>query len=121
MRKDALGAYAANSSSSSNTPCFDNFCGDAVVFSNCVAPASWTVPSHASFFTGMYPSEHQVHETREAKCLALTKAMNKLEPRRSLSSCDGEKDTRHWDSLQIISCALVRVLTAVSIHFITLT
>jgi len=75
MRKDALGAYAGNSS----TPNFNNFCADAVVFRNCIAAAPWTIPSHASFFTGLYPSEHRIHETTEAKCLALTKAMNKCE------------------------------------------
>ena len=59
MRKDALGTYAGNS----GTPYLDNFSGDAVVFRNCIAPAPWSIPSHASFFTGMYPSEHRIHET----------------------------------------------------------
>ncbi|MGC8647349.1 MAG: sulfatase-like hydrolase/transferase [Candidatus Micrarchaeia archaeon] len=35
----------------------------------CIAPASWTLPSHASLFTGMYPSEHGAHETKEIKAL----------------------------------------------------
>ncbi len=30
----------------------------------CIAPASWTLPSHVSLFTGMYPSEHGSHFTK---------------------------------------------------------
>ncbi|MDE1855376.1 MAG: sulfatase-like hydrolase/transferase [Candidatus Micrarchaeota archaeon] len=43
--------------------------GDFHVFGNCIAPASWTLPSHASLFTGMYPSEHGAHETKRVKAL----------------------------------------------------
>ncbi len=28
------------------------------VYTRCFSPAPWTVPSHASLFTGLYPSEH---------------------------------------------------------------
>jgi len=31
-------------------------------YSNVISPASWTTPSHASIFTGLYPSSHSVHE-----------------------------------------------------------
>jgi arylsulfatase A-like enzyme len=40
-----------------------------VRFENCIAPASWTLPSHASIFTGLYPSEHGCHETKAIKSL----------------------------------------------------
>lgn len=36
---------------------------------NCIAPSSWTLPSHASLFTGMYPSKHGSHETKTLKSL----------------------------------------------------
>jgi arylsulfatase A-like enzyme len=36
---------------------------------NCIAPSTWTLPSHASLFTGMYPHEHGAHETQEIKWL----------------------------------------------------
>lgn len=36
---------------------------------NCIAPSSWTLPSHASLLTGMYPKEHGAHETKSAKTL----------------------------------------------------
>ena len=36
-----------------------------VKYEDVYATAPWTLPSHASMFTGMYPSEHGIHETRE--------------------------------------------------------
>ncbi|MGC8568043.1 MAG: sulfatase-like hydrolase/transferase [Candidatus Micrarchaeia archaeon] len=39
----------------------------------CIAPASWTLPSHASIFTGMYPSSHGSHETKSIKSLDIEK------------------------------------------------
>lgn len=42
---------------------------DGVTFDNCIAPSSWTLPSHASMFTGLYPSKHGAHETKTIKSL----------------------------------------------------
>ncbi len=39
------------------TPELDAFARQAVVFERAFAPAPWTLPSHASFFTGRLPSE----------------------------------------------------------------
>jgi arylsulfatase A-like enzyme len=33
---------------------------DFRVYDRCFSPASWTIPSHVSFFTGLYPDEHGV-------------------------------------------------------------
>lgn len=38
-----------------------------VSYENVVAPASWTLPSHVSMFTGLYPAFHGVHETKTKK------------------------------------------------------
>lgn len=35
--------------------------GESVVFPRAVSPAPWTIPSHASLFTGLYPWEHGVN------------------------------------------------------------
>ncbi len=35
--------------------------GRCIAFPNAVSPGSWTLPSHASLFTGLYPWEHGVH------------------------------------------------------------
>ncbi len=43
---------------------FDNlraFARDSLVFENCIASSSWTLPSHASLFTGLSPREHGAH------------------------------------------------------------
>ncbi|HZY69763.1 MAG TPA: sulfatase [Thermoplasmata archaeon] len=34
---------------------------ESIQFPNAVAPAPWTIPSHASLFTGLYPWEHGAH------------------------------------------------------------
>jgi len=38
-----------------------------ISYKNVFAPAPWTVPSHASIFTGSYPSLHKAHETKDKK------------------------------------------------------
>lgn len=42
---------------------------DAVRFNKCISPGSWTLPSHASLFTGMSQSDHGCHETKSIKSL----------------------------------------------------
>jgi arylsulfatase A-like enzyme len=39
------------------TPALDEFARQGVMFQRAIAPAPWTLPSHASFFTGRLPSE----------------------------------------------------------------
>ncbi len=34
-----------------------------VYYPNSIAPSPWTTPTHASIFTGLYPSLHKAHET----------------------------------------------------------
>jgi len=63
MRIDGLGCYNPKV----NTPNFNAFCSQAVVYRNAIAPSPWTVPSHASMFTGKYPSDHGVHENMNEK------------------------------------------------------
>lgn len=56
-RKDSLGVHNSNQ----RTPNIDSFAKDAYVFDNAIAPSSWTLPSHISMFTGLYPEEHGIH------------------------------------------------------------
>jgi len=44
------------------TPNLERIAQECNVYSRCFAPACWTVPSHASLFTGLYPSQHGVFE-----------------------------------------------------------
>ncbi len=42
------------------TPCLERLVEeDFTFYSYCFAPAPWTPPSHASLFTGLYPSQHR--------------------------------------------------------------
>ncbi len=55
QRIDRLGCYGCPRPT---TPRLDRFAGDAVVYDNYISTAVWTLPSHASMFTGLFPSEH---------------------------------------------------------------
>ncbi|MFA9503387.1 sulfatase [Natrinema sp. H-ect1] len=55
VRKDHLEPYGYERST---TPALSRFAEEATVFESAVAPAPWTLPVHASLFTGLYPSEH---------------------------------------------------------------
>ncbi len=66
LRRDRLSIYGHTQETS---PAFDRFAERATLFDRAIAPAQWTVPSHASMFTGLYPTTHQ-----------LTQANGKLSP-----------------------------------------
>ncbi|WP_336023976.1 sulfatase [Halobellus salinisoli] len=55
VRKDRLTPYGYDRPT---TPNLATFAEEATVFEEAVAPAPWTLPVHASLFTGMYPSRH---------------------------------------------------------------
>ncbi|WP_435099201.1 sulfatase [Halorubrum sp. N11] len=55
VRKDRLEPYGFERET---TPTLSRFAADATVFESAVAPAPWTLPVHASMFTGLYPSQH---------------------------------------------------------------
>ena len=40
-----------------------------IVYENAISTAPWTLPSHASILTGLYPIFHRAHETRKEKML----------------------------------------------------
>lgn len=42
----------------SNAPNLTAFSRECVTFENAFSPSSWTIPAHASLFTGLYPSNH---------------------------------------------------------------
>lgn len=43
------------------TPNLERLAEKSIVYTNCWSTARWTLPSHASLFTGLYPSEHGVN------------------------------------------------------------
>jgi len=55
LRADRIGAYGY---SRPTTPFLDRLAKESVLFEAAFANSSWTLPSHASMFTGRLPSEH---------------------------------------------------------------
>lgn len=52
-----------------NIPNISKVIRDGNLYENGISPSPWTTPSHASLFTGVYPSDHNVHETANKKDL----------------------------------------------------
>ncbi|HET9766250.1 MAG TPA: sulfatase-like hydrolase/transferase, partial [Thermoanaerobaculia bacterium] len=55
LRRDALRAYDPSAPA---LPHLDALAARSVRFSHALAPAAWTLPSHASLLTGVYPNRH---------------------------------------------------------------
>jgi len=62
VRRDHVSLYGYGRKTS---PYLDSVALSRQVYSRAVAPSSWTLPSHASFFTGLYPREHGAHQYAE--------------------------------------------------------
>lgn len=75
LRKDILELYGGEA----KTPNLKKFIKDSMVYDNAIAPSPWTFPSHVSLFTGLYASQHGVHETEKRKIPELMPMNMKLE------------------------------------------
>jgi arylsulfatase A-like enzyme len=42
------------------TPVMDRIAGEGMLFKQCISDSIWTLPTHASMFTGLYPTTHHV-------------------------------------------------------------
>ena len=60
LRADSLGIYGYHRNTS---PFIDAFAQESIVFENAIAQAPWTLPSHMSIMTSLYPISHGVVET----------------------------------------------------------
>jgi len=61
LRADHCGCYGYDKPT---TPALDAFAAEAVRFANTYAISPWTLPSHASMFTGLYPDTHLANRPR---------------------------------------------------------
>jgi arylsulfatase A-like enzyme len=61
LRADRLGAYG---NERGLTPHLDALASRATTFAAAYAPAPWTLPSHASMFSGLWPPAHGVEDNR---------------------------------------------------------
>ncbi len=55
LRADHLSCYGYNRNT---TPNIDRIAAEGALFENTISNASWTLPAHASIFTGMFSSKH---------------------------------------------------------------
>ena len=60
QRADRLGCYG---NGNNLTPNIDRFAQEGILFEDGVSAAQWTIPSHASMFTGLYPTAHQLTQS----------------------------------------------------------
>ncbi|MCP5104204.1 MAG: sulfatase [bacterium] len=58
LRWDFLGVYNRQKRCSPN---IDTFARDTAVFTQAYSTAPWTLPSHVSLFTGLFPNKHHVN------------------------------------------------------------
>ncbi len=56
LRWDRVGVY----SGSKLTPNLDRLAESAIVYTEAMSTAPWTLPMHASLFTGLYPQDHGI-------------------------------------------------------------
>lgn len=62
LRADHLGAYGYSRPVSPN---IDALAADGVVFENAISTTTWTLPSHMSMLTSLYPEVHGVNHDRK--------------------------------------------------------
>lgn len=71
-RVDHLSAYGYERET---TPNLDAFAQQAVRYRHAWSTSSWTLPAHASLFTGLYPSRHGAHYSEQGDA-ALSEVLN---------------------------------------------
>ena len=64
LRADKVRVY--NPKTRVQTPNYDAFAADATRFAWAHVPGTWSMPSHASILTGVYPNNPQGHRPRGA-------------------------------------------------------
>ena len=69
-RVDKLSCYGYDRKT---TPNIDNLSKDGTLFTNTITQAPWTLPSHISLFTGLYPTEHKKTTGFDLSNLSLSK------------------------------------------------
>jgi arylsulfatase A-like enzyme len=62
-RVDRLGCYGYERDTSPN---LDAFAQDSTVYEKAISPAQWTIPAHASMFSGEYPATHNTIQASDA-------------------------------------------------------
>jgi len=84
------------------TPNIARLAAGATVFENAWATSPWTLPSHASIFTGLYPSHHGAGVTRPrlARSLETLAEIYRGAGFRTAGFAGGEMSASHWGVAQ---------------------
>ncbi len=53
--------FSIYNDSKNTTPNLKKIAAESMVYNNAISPAGWTLPTHSSIFTGVYPSQHGAH------------------------------------------------------------
>jgi len=69
LRGDRLSCYGHRRGT---TPHLDTLAEEAMLYTRAISPGAWTPPSHASIFTGTYPSRHGVDRSHPYLDTSLT-------------------------------------------------
>lgn len=48
------------------TPFLDELADESIVYDTAIAPSIWSLPSHASIWTGLHADEHRLYSTTSA-------------------------------------------------------
>ncbi len=75
VRKDHLSLYGY---SRRTTPFLEELAQESLVFTNVQSTSSWTLPAHASLFTGLYPHDHGAHRFSHSHGLPLSSSYTTL-------------------------------------------
>jgi arylsulfatase A-like enzyme len=59
-RAERMSAYGYHKHT---TPTIDSLAETSTLFEWAIAPGQWTIPSHSSMFTGLYPTVHQTNQS----------------------------------------------------------
>ncbi len=62
-RADHIGCYGY---AKAQTPRLDRLAADGVLFEHCITPSAFTLPSHSTIMTGLYPPQHGVRLNGDA-------------------------------------------------------
>lgn len=75
MRTDRVSCYGHHRDT---TPHLDEIASQATRYNNAYSPAPWTLPTHTSLFTGLFPSEHGITNAFPNSNLGLSKEIPTL-------------------------------------------
>ena len=109
LRRDVLDLYGGPAKMKN----LSDLARDGMLYKNAISPSPWTVPSHVSFFSGMYLNEHGVHETEKLKTWHVANK-NKSIYKNLISTILSSKG---YNTLGISTNLLVSTLTNLDIGF----